>query len=520
MTLSLESIYQPLTDFFSNLFRTDAGSPVLFRFDKFGSVVSDQDFIDPIHPELGYLPALVREKFSDLVNHIPVDLGDGMNIFLSPDLIDDTYFFRLLSPSIPYIPDGIDDATKQAIISAFSLIKADALKIWNNLTLESITGLMLQYKPSVATPQDWYDRTKNDVWTNHSFQINEKSSTSTSSPSTQLWKLKLSDESMRNVLQLPVVVDKSVEQPPINIPDHVLKLRETLIPKVTSVGEERTPLAVEALSNQLVFTPAVSHNISIAAEGNLRANVRVTPVDNVRVTPVDNVALYDTFLRQNTTLDVSKKLLVNQYIGINTPTQSVTTDNISISFDYCLVKVERQWWKSIFSNATSWCIPTVSKGQVTSSGPAGNLPLMPIGFVAIRNLVIEANWTAEDVTNASSATDFGPFKVNANIVNNKLTHEGLQTFAWVLQKMSDLPPNDVPSPNSEVSSTLCTVTVDALHIRVQPNSQSTIVATKPRGTMLDFSEVVNGENVDGNLHWGHSKQGNYFWLGGTDHPNG
>jgi hypothetical protein len=512
MTLSLESIYQPLTDFFTNLFRTDSGSPALFRFDKFGSAVSDQDFIDPNHPELGYLPALVREKFSDLVNHIPVDLGDGMNIFLSADLIDDTYFFRLLTPSIPYIPDGSDDATKQAIISAFSFIKADALKIWNNLTLESITGLMLQYKPSVATPGDWYDRTKNDVWTNHSFQITEKSSTTTSSPPTQLWKLKLSDESMQRVLQLPVVVDKPVEQPPINIPDQVLKLRETQLQKVTSVGEVRTPLAVEALSNQRVFTPVVSHNISIAAEVNQRANVGVTPTGNV--------ALYDTFLRQNNTLDISKKLVVNQFIGDYAPTQSVSTDSISISCDYCLVKVDRLWWKSIFSDSTSWCIPAVSKGQVTTSGPAGNLPLMPIGFVAIRNLVIEANWTAEDVTNASSATDFGPFKVNANIVNNKLTHEGLQIIGWLLEKMPDLPPNDTPIPNTELSSTKCTVTVDALHIRVQPNSQSTIVATSPRGTVLDFSEVVDGENVDGNLHWGHSKQGNYFWLGGTDHPNG
>lgn len=116
MSLSLESLYQPLTDFFLHLFSTVSSSPILFRFDKFGSLISDQDFINPNHPELGYLPALVIEKFSDLVNHIPVDTGDGMNIFLSSDLIDDVYFFRLLSPSIPYIPDGIDDATKQTII--------------------------------------------------------------------------------------------------------------------------------------------------------------------------------------------------------------------------------------------------------------------------------------------------------------------------------------------------------------------------------------------------------------------
>jgi hypothetical protein len=67
---------------------------------------------------------------------------------------------------------------------------------------------------------------------------------------------------------------------------------------------------------------------------------------------------------------------------------------------------------------------------------------------------------------------------------------------------------------------LVKVTVDALNVRTQPNSQSTLVATYPRGTTLNYYEVVDGEKVDGNPRWGHSVQGHYFWLGGTDHPNG
>lgn len=67
----------------------------------------------------------------------------------------------------------------------------------------------------------------------------------------------------------------------------------------------------------------------------------------------------------------------------------------------------------------------------------------------------------------------------------------------------------------------CTVTVDHLRARGAPNTQSAPVgAGFPRGTVLTFSQVVIGENVDGNPRWGHSDQGYYFWLGGTDHPNG
>ena len=68
----------------------------------------------------------------------------------------------------------------------------------------------------------------------------------------------------------------------------------------------------------------------------------------------------------------------------------------------------------------------------------------------------------------------------------------------------------------------CTVTSSiGLRHRAAPNTQSAEVGqASPQGTVLTFFEVVNGQNVDGNPRWGHSDQGYYFWLGGTDHPNG
>ena len=67
----------------------------------------------------------------------------------------------------------------------------------------------------------------------------------------------------------------------------------------------------------------------------------------------------------------------------------------------------------------------------------------------------------------------------------------------------------------------CTVTVaSGLNIRSAPKSESTLIASYPPGTVLNYIEVVNGENVGGNPRWGHSQQGHYFWMGGTDHPNG
>ena len=67
----------------------------------------------------------------------------------------------------------------------------------------------------------------------------------------------------------------------------------------------------------------------------------------------------------------------------------------------------------------------------------------------------------------------------------------------------------------------CRVTAsDGLNARAQPTSQSTLITSFPTGTVLQYYEVVNGENVAGNNRWGHSPKEYYFWMGGTDHPNG
>jgi hypothetical protein len=446
MSISLTSIHQPLTDFFLNQFQTEAGSQILFRFDKYGSVLSEQDFIDERHPEFGYLSVLAMEKFSDLVNHIPTECNDGLNVLLSNDSIDTTYFFRLLSASMPYLSNEADDATKQAMISSFSEVKAESLKVWKNIKAESISGLMLQYKPSLATPENWYDLSKNDVWISHSFQVAETSSETTPRASDRLWRLKLSDVAMRQAMQLP---ETGNDDSNVNIADHILQLNIGSISDrinrvdLGQVGQVSGHLA-DHLNRidvgQIAQLNPLSDSVSRIDRGQIeRVTSRIA--DRVNVDQFRSVALHDTYLRQYSQLDVSKRLVVGKYLSQEAPTQTVKTNSFSISFDYCLVKIRRPWYVDAFINETSWCLPNVSKGQMTMSGVTGSLPLLPIGFVAIRNLNIEANWDREDVTNSAVATNFGPFKVETQIVNNKLSHPGLQIIGWLLQKMPELPPN-------------------------------------------------------------------------------
>jgi phage tail protein X len=68
---------------------------------------------------------------------------------------------------------------------------------------------------------------------------------------------------------------------------------------------------------------------------------------------------------------------------------------------------------------------------------------------------------------------------------------------------------------------ICTATApNGLNVRAAPTVQSAVVATYPPGTILNYVEVVNGEVINGNPLWGRSMQWHYFWMGGTDHPDG
>ncbi len=402
MTLSLESIHKPLNDFFLSKFQTNNGSSVQFRFNQAGSVLSDEDFIDPHFPEQGYSANLAKEKFSDIVNRIPVDYGDGLNIILSQDSVDDTYFFRLLAPSTTVIPNN-----------SFNMTKESALKRWNEVTLESSSGVMLEYKPTIATPVNWYN--KAEIWPNQSFQITDANSASPSNPSHQLWRLKLDDASMVAVLNSSTAVKTTQTNPTSNLMAH--------------------SRAID--SNSLVAARPEQRNFNRNAGG---AGTR----DGFSA---DEFDLHELFRTERRGWSVRDHLRIEKVIAEKAQTRPVQTNNIQISFDYRLVEATRDWYFEQFIYDESWNIPNTPKGQLTLNSVAGSLPWLPIGFVAIRNLNIEGSWTEEDMEYGVQALNLGPFEVTGSIVDGhlKLEKTDLQIIGWLLQRLPELPPNDPPA---------------------------------------------------------------------------
>lgn len=82
-------------------------------------------------------------------------------------------------------------------------------------------------------------------------------------------------------------------------------------------------------------------------------------------------------------------------------------------------------------------------------------------------------------------------------------------------------PIGVVMPTTDLSVRHCMVTVQLLQTYTQPTAHSQLVHTFMRGQQINYSNTELGQPINDNNHWAFNPDTkSYFWLGGTDHPNG
>ena len=159
--------------------------------------------------------------------------------------------------------------------------------------------------------------------------------------------------------------------------------------------------------------------------------------------PVAAVAIHSDVLPRISSFPFRERMEIQSALATGAPTAPVAISNVTISFDYCVVNITRAWLHDAFINNTSWRIPTQDKGELSANDGHG-LPALPVGFVAIKSLSIQAPWSNEDITNLEQSVQFGAFTIASKVVNGAIGHEGIQIIGWMLQNMPALPPNAAP----------------------------------------------------------------------------
>ena len=83
--------------------------------------------------------------------------------------------------------------------------------------------------------------------------------------------------------------------------------------------------------------------------------------------------------------------------------REVTSNSISLSFEYCLVNVTRPWLSTEFLSLKNWYMDGYRDGELASGSGVGGMPLevMPVAALVVRKLSIKAAWSHEDQTVAA-----------------------------------------------------------------------------------------------------------------------
>jgi hypothetical protein len=143
-----------------------------------------------------------------------------------------------------------------------------------------------------------------------------------------------------------------------------------------------------------------------------------------------------------------------------------TTDELEVAFKYAKVDIERPWMNALLFGLKNWHTQGAQKGGYSNGSkndPGALFPLLPMAFIAVRDVKITAKWGRVDselitkklATNANFG--WGPFSISGSYASGStdkksksafdgrtISNEGLQVLAWISSVVPNCPPEDWP----------------------------------------------------------------------------
>ena len=134
--------------------------------------------------------------------------------------------------------------------------------------------------------------------------------------------------------------------------------------------------------------------------------------------------------------------LVNAAILEQSQSETIKSSQISVSFDYCWVSIDRIWFYNPYLQMRNWYIPSLQSGELAKAFPA-----ISIAVLLVRNLRIQSNWQSQELQSVQSSAALGPFSLVGRSIEQgtgALIQPGMQVMAWACQVMPTLPPSSAP----------------------------------------------------------------------------
>lgn len=433
-----------------------------------GYSLSPADFKPADVPNAPYDNDIAGEVFSNIANIVPV--FNKARFENSGFELDDIYEI-LIASAIP-VGTTQDNLNTNPLNRLFSDAQFELLQARRS----SKSDPNVFYYPCTATPSNWYDEAAAQFWPTITIKSTDIKPANTPTSSFNkaggqvlvnqgVWKLKpdsIDNTVLKTNLQKTVNNRDTLVQQRlrVNVAAPAFRTRPldanialvTRAPVAATLSTITTSMATPRLAaTNLMRTPEFSNSLSVArntsifraksvpsstfSNSNFKANVQRIDVDqqNLELKNVSN-------------LNVAQRFLVKDLISQQIPSKpaSTTTEGYSISFKFCRVNIDREWFKLALLSNRNWYMFNTPANEYSTGNADNNpgmFPLLPLSLITICDLKITANWSQEDRINLDKAIAFGPFDIRNRTFNqDTLEVKGLQIIAWISRLMPSLPP--------------------------------------------------------------------------------
>ncbi|MGH7125025.1 MAG: hypothetical protein ACREFI_11680, partial [Stellaceae bacterium] len=452
----MEEVY----DLLSGLYTPAANGTAFLAFEKLGVPISSGMFkLQPTDTALS--PALAVERVSEIANAVLT--VDGDSVQRSNRTIDNTVELLLLQAA-PVASDQLQSlgAAKNAANAAF------------DTTLGSLEGAF-RYHPVYASPSDWYDPQAAGNWTLHTLGQQQGPAPAPPAPPAPPRRIRV-DQPKWTVL--PAQTQPALSQPVRPTRPYFIQTaapRPVVAPAVRAAAVS-TPVRPQAIAAQPAIAALAQFAMSSPA---VRAGLGLQPATPPAAAPPPSAL--GTVVQA---LGPLAAAFATEQLGATGTPQPVAADNVSLSFEHCVVTLTRHWFPQILFMIKNWYVPGYTSGSFsagTGVGDAGLLPILAGGFVAIRNLRISAKWSAQDLAVVQGSTAFGPFSLvgrSYDAGSGTLSCPGIQIIAWFCEALPVLPPASDPATTGDATPAATTDGAAA----PAPDAAGTQGAGAPQGT--------------------------------------
>lgn len=351
----------------------------------------------------------------------------------------------------------------------FGAIKARAIREFED-ELGATVG-PYRYRPVYGSPVSWYEPQATENWFRHTFDARDNPAPAPAAErlDTRLYQWRVPSADLSGVVQEPfserateatarAIVRLTPQNPEFDQPEWAGELNQERAGRMRLFRRTRQPreridlvhvLRANRFAAQNVRDAALAVDRPVGVGGALHRGRHLDRViEEAQPAPPER-----RFLDPRLTVGdaAERSWVVERIIAAESENKPVVTDQVSVSFEMCLLTLDRPWLSDGFLEMRNWYVPRYAQGSFSDGTPAfdeGALSVIPIACVLTRDVRIQASWTPEDSAVIESSANIGPFSLlgrSFDHASGTLTVPGVQSVAWVCEATPQLPPHSDPT---------------------------------------------------------------------------